>query len=142
MERIILCTIFLFSSCAQKTIDTKIEEYSERYAGNTEFTIRYTIGDDIYHYHSNENRNVEVTRNDTMIEKEEITLGKYHKILSAIEKYVRKSKNKMDEFCRGPYRVNLKLRDYESEYFSCRSRDKNGELGRLIREIEILLYTK
>ncbi|QLY24266.1 hypothetical protein [Bdellovibrio sp. KM01] len=82
--------------------------------------------------------------NEKVIEDRKIARDKYISIANRIYDFAesyKKTKAGTEE-CKSPFNIRMEKNGQVNEVQGCRSNDESGELGKIIREGEILFYTE
>lgn len=82
--------------------------------------------------------------NEKVIEDRKIARDKYISIANRIYDFAetyKKTKTATEE-CKSPFNIRMEKNGQVNEVQGCRSNDESGELGKIIREGEILFYTE
>jgi hypothetical protein len=84
------------------------------------------------------------TVNDKVIEDRKIARDKYISIANRIYDFAEKYKKTQGTVaeCKAPFNIRLVKSGEVTEVQGCRSNDESGELGKIIREGEILFYSQ
>lgn len=114
---------------------------------NSELNISYMLGHNQYTF-SAESKNSEILissqNNAQVIESKKIDKDQYinfaKKVSDFAKNFLSKNPHHKKADCKTPFSIEIRVNDKKSFIQGCRQQDKEGELGKLIRDGEILFF--
>ncbi|WP_413575037.1 hypothetical protein ACLVWU_12315 [Bdellovibrio sp. HCB290] len=148
LGKLSLLSLLVLSACATpaKKDDNFISPDATAVPTNS-ISINYALRQNVYLFELNSQGGREFDAksavNEKVIEKRKISKEHYisfaNRIYDFAEKY--KDSKSADSDCRSPFKIRMEKNGQVSEVEGCRTND-TGELGKIIREGEILFYAQ
>lgn len=149
LNSVLIVALVFLAACAGKPgkDDKFLSPEVSRVPSNT-VSINYALRHNVYLFElqsvGDTEFSVKSTVNEKQIEKRKISRDNYISFANRIHEFAEKYKqvpSNGDE-CKSPFSIRMEKDGQVSEVQGCRSNDNSGELGKIIREGEILFYAE
>jgi hypothetical protein len=147
---LLCCTVVVMAACASKpTAETTFIEPAISAVPKNTISINYSLRHNQYLFQLQSVNDKDFTAksavNEKVIEDRKIPREKYISIANRIYDFAEKykaTKSAAVPECKAPFNIRLEKDGKVDEVQGCRSNDESGELGKIIREGEILFYAE